>query len=468
MAISQAVGLELRPTSETTFFPFRRLLDGFIERSFARAPCRAFAEKLLQRWPQYQAYMDLSQIERGGLLATPKLLYPESTHWTLFFSCPAGPSTPKQSIPIEIDPEEVPEVAEVLRYTLQSEDQESFRVAFSALEPALVERLLAPVPKHTWPRIDAPGIYRLEHASLLFRSRTTSLLLDPICMIGGELPYMTQAPRELETPIDGILITHQHGDHWNLPSILRRASSDVPVIVPQVPRVNLLCSEDFSASLRLLQQKHLSPSWGTTLSIGDIEIDVLPFYGEQPTRASPGPEPSLRSWGNCYRVSAPDFSAIVLVDSGADPEGNMEEVLASLTQKYGPVDVVLSCLREFDSPFFGGLEDYWATLPFARVEELFLQYRAKTLPSTTAGCLGAAALCERSKAAHFLPYANGFEGVGRPITDVGWGTGEPSEELCLTRVAAEITRRGAPTQVHRWSPGDTALFDRHQMTLRRT
>jgi hypothetical protein len=201
--------------------------------------------------------------------------------------------------------------------------------------------------------------------------------------------------------------------------------------------------------------------------VGDIDLDVLPFFGEQPTRDAPGPDAAIRNWGNCYRFNTEDFSAIVLVDSGADPLGSMVDVVRSSVESRGPVDVVLSCLREFESPFFGGLTMEWATLPFARLQQLHAQLTSRSLPSTTAGAEGTAELCEAAGARYYLPYANGFSGPGAPISDVGWGAGEPSEAALVTKVSASLARRKAKTAARNWNPGDSVSLGRRALRLRR-
>jgi hypothetical protein len=155
------------------------------------------------------------------------------------------------------------------------------------------------------------------------------------------------------------------------------------------------------------------------------------------------------------------------VDSGVDPEGGMAEVLAESCRRRGPVDVVLCCQREFQSPFFGGLSHYWAALPWERLQSLYRELRQGGLQNTTAGIQGAVEACAAAQARYFLPYANGFEGVGRSITDIGWGAGEPTEASCNARMREELARQGLGTQVLEWCPGDVARVERGQVKISR-
>jgi L-ascorbate metabolism protein UlaG (beta-lactamase superfamily) len=313
---------------------------------------------------------------------------------------------------------------------------------------------------------DRPGVYRREHASLVIRSRTTSILVDPIAPF-AELPNLARAPVD-ESTHDAVAITHGHSDHWCPPTILQRvAYPDIPVIVPRVPRSNVLTRPEFKRELQLLGQRVLDPPWNTEVTIGDIVIDILPFFGEQPTKDIALPVRDVRSWGNCYRFNTPDFSTLLLVDCGEDPEGSVVDVCRRSFLRRGPVDLVLACMREFASPFFTGLAQYWAAVPLGSLKELFERLERGDLPSTTAGTEGIARAVEASRARHFAPYANGFEGAGAPICDIGWGEGEPSEAEVSQTLRTHLDRTGHAAQVIRWNPGDAIEFSKREARVRR-
>jgi L-ascorbate metabolism protein UlaG (beta-lactamase superfamily) len=356
------------------------------------------------------------------------------------------------------------DVGAFLRHAFASGDvNELRRLAEGRLDPSFVEALVTePHPAVALPRwqpitSDAVGIHRHYHASLVVRSRTTTLLVDPTRM---QWAQMGTLPLDVG-PVDGVLISHSHGDHWHVPSILKYAGrADVPVIVPKVPRRSLLTPDDFAETLTMFGQAALAPEWGSTVTIGDIEIDILPFYGEQPCREPPGPaSPDLRNWGNCYRFNTPDFSATILVDSGADPAGDMRDVLEANTKRRGPVDALLSCARTFPCPFFGGLEPYFLTLSFPRLQELYRRLRAGTLPSVTASPEGIAELCGIAQARAFLPYAHMWgEGLGKPVEDIAGGADEETcaESEVIRRIRSQLSGSSGTTRVVAWNPGDVA------------
>jgi hypothetical protein len=278
-------------------------------------------------------------------------------------------------------------------------------------------------------------------------------MLDPVAFW---MPQALRAPVAIDGSIDAIFITHGHADHFNVASILAHVkNADTPVIVPPVPRASLLAPNDMRRTLRMFGQNVVAPPWGASLRFGDIRVDVLPFFGEQPTKEGDGPcYPDLRNWGSCYRFTTSDFSAIALIDSGVDPLGDMADVVRSSREESGPADFVLSSLPRFHCPFFFGLPQYYLTLPFSRLRFLFDQYSSGTLPSVTPGPDGIVDVCRAGRPRYYLAYGNGFDGLGKPIEDVGMHIGEPSEAEVIRYLTDRLAYHGIPTTPIAWNPGD--------------
>ena len=449
MRLSAGTSVVLRPTDPPV--PFELLLSRWVQAGFEPGACRRVLEQIIEQRHVPEALFCPEEIERGGRPATDTLLfefYSPCRDW-IWVAQAMG-----QRVGIRLPVAAMPAVARVIRAIDQSRDVGALRAtAESGIYPKVLNKLCdgiedgsAPAQHGAWSRSEAPGIYRREHASLIVRSRSTTLLVDPQGVNLGESSNLARYPIE-QRPLDvnAIVITHHHEDHWHLPSILYVVGDrDVPVIGPVTPQLNMLTGEDFSASLaRIGIRCHATP-WWTTTRVGDIEIDALPFFGEQPTRGAPGPTAGLRSWGNCYRFTTPEFSAMLLVDSGNDPMGNMLDVVRRSVAERGPPDVVLSNCRAFPEIINVGLPHYVLAVPFERARANFLD-RSNGVASMTLGEPGVAEVCAAARARYFLPYAHMIAGLGVHV-----------DGRALEGVQRGVDQLGGNTQVVAWNPGDVA------------
>jgi len=473
--LSRKVGIFLYPDLRP--IPYLRVLDAWIEAKLEPRRCGAALKRIIEEAKLPDGLFAPDEVAHGGFAAADALMFPQTSQWRFLLSVRddefsltgavtarrgrAGAAKTDSPLPALIRDLVAAEGPAAIRERWGSSVSEKALGKLFARAPDL--------PDKRWPEVRAPGLYRREHASLVVRSRTTTVVLDPVLLAATEFPYLPGAPANLGVEaVDAVLISHSHGDHWHAASILHYARSPkTKVIVPRVPRVNFLTTDDFTSVLGLLGVKALAPAWGSTVRVGDIDIDVLPFYGEQPTREAPGAREGLRNWGNCYRFNTPDFSAIVLTDAGADPDGDMADELRKSARKRGPADVVLSSVRSFASPFFGGIPHYFLAVPFGRLRSLYEEYERGELPSTTAGPEGIAQACAAARARYYLPYADGFAGVGRAISDTGWGAGEEPEQASVARIRALLAGRKVKTSALDWNPGDVASFADGRLVVKR-
>lgn len=309
----------------------------------------------------------------------------------------------------------------------------------------LSDGFFAPSGRATVKPLAADGIYRLQHACLLFRSGGLGLLLDPHFHSAYAPAAIADdfSRAEVEGLVDVIALSHSHGDHYDLTSLMS-FPRDIPVIVPRVPRPSVLC-EDMAMRLRSLGfATVLDVDWyAEPIEFGDFRVEPLPFYGEQPLLSDWPRDRDLRNWGNTYMVETSQFSAWVLIDSGDDAAGRMIDVAQGLATRGRRVDVVLSNLREFaiHSPtYITGDGAYWASLSAAQMR----RFDSMSRDLITLGPEGVAEICRVVLAGSFLPYAHWWaQRDAHP---------EPEIHLCQ-RLAHALRARGAATAIVPWTMG---------------
>jgi L-ascorbate metabolism protein UlaG (beta-lactamase superfamily) len=324
--------------------------------------------------------------------------------------------------------------------------------SLAGLLEALEENgLLSEVPEQVAPPLpEVPCVVRLQHAGLLFRTARAGVLVDPHFNSTYEPAELRRnIPRAaFEGRVDAILISHSHEDHFN-PASLATFDRDTPIVVPKVPRASILCP-DMKRRLESMGFRDVrTPAWGSRpLRFGDVEVNVLPFYGEQPLVHEPPRSPELRNWGNTYLVRTEAFRAWFLIDSGADATGGMDEVARHVRERFGGVDLLLSNLRRFGegsgsaNPFYispGG--QYWLALTPDQMRRFPSMKACLTL-----GPDGVAEICRITRARYFLPYAHWWSEPG---------TVDPDEPAALAALVRHLGR--SRTKVLQWSVGDACV-----------
>ncbi|MBM4381437.1 MAG: MBL fold metallo-hydrolase, partial [Deltaproteobacteria bacterium] len=158
-------------------------------------------------------------------------------------------------------------------------------------------------------QLDAPGVFFAGHHMARVDTGGARLLVDPWFrgMSAVDLPSYPPVQAQDVGPVDAVLITHTHGDHFHLGSLLQLPRS-TRVLVPAVVRESLF-STDAAARLRQAGFAHVEPMpWWSSTRVGDAEITALPFHGEQPTDGE-GVYPGLFNEGNTWLVRSPAFSS---------------------------------------------------------------------------------------------------------------------------------------------------------------
>ena len=436
------MGLYLRTSLRPSPWPvpFLSILERWMAAELDPDRCRlAIEDALAGGMPD--GLLDPSAIARGDIVATPAVLFGSrvAEPWIWLLATPSGPRG------FVVPPSAIATVAEVIRLAVRAEtideacadataliDDEDILAAFRAA-------LFDPRSRSAWRPIERPGIYRREHASLVVRGTGRDIVvIDPQRSGFGWTTNDGDYPGggDLEDP--QVIVTHAHDDHWEPASIVSCGTTR-PVWLPPIPAPSLLC-DDLGAELALLDEAACAPAWWQAIELDGMRVDVLPFYGEQPARHIAPPAP-VRNWGSCHRFELDGWSAALLVDTGADADGSMVEVIERSVAERGPIDVVLSACGTFPEMLNTGVPHYAFTLPFEA-----MRARRASPASMTSGPEGIAEICRIAQARYFAPYAHGFRGLGQPTTS------EPAEMVGLRE---ELERTGTQTRVIEWRPGDS-------------
>jgi hypothetical protein len=193
------------------------------------------------------------------------------------------------------------------------------------------------------------------------------------------------------------------------------------------------------------------------IRVGDIDVHVLPFYGEQPLvpEFNEPVHPDLRNWGNTYLLNTEYYKSWLLIDSGQDPMGSMLEVAEYVKQQFGSIDLVISNFQPLSYNSIGTDLSAWGIDIVANLLSNPRIFSVTNKPEgayvALLGPQGVAGLCAIVGAKACLPYADSWAEVGQP------GVGD---RTLIPQVEAALQALGASTQVVPWTIGDGYLIQR--------
>ena len=415
--------------------PFREILKWAMRVDFREGDLERVFRRAIQGNPKLINHINIESAKSGAAFIHRSLIFEEPTYWnlTLFRRGNSGLTAHR-----------------------------AWHIPERNIVDGSWQRLLGKINDNS-PRVEQahnsvkPGTFiaRREHASLEIGVRGGQrIIFDPIFR-AHHLECALMIPKP-DPGLSAAFLTHSHSDHFNLATLHLLAEDGTKIYVPDTPRTSIL-GEDMFRTLRICGLRPVRCAWGEVVDVGKhISVEVLPFFGEQPSARVPPTEDEARNWGNCYRVDTDDFSALILSDSGVDPNGNVLQGIRRSVSKRGPVDIVFGCLRYFYSPFeIEGLAAYYSALPIDGLRSDYEFYRLGRLESTTLGIVGTAVACAEAGAKIFLPYAHGLTGYQQPIIANPFGPAEDVDEATACRALQdEIRNIGGRTTVVSWNPGD--------------
>jgi L-ascorbate metabolism protein UlaG (beta-lactamase superfamily) len=149
-------------------------------------------------------------------------------------------------------------------------------------------------------------IVPIHHASLMLAFKGEHILVDPAPLDGAQGDAVAAPYKAIPRP-DFILITHIHGDHFNVPILEAVAGSSTVIIAPQ--NVRDAMPPDLQVRTRVMQN-------GDHGMLGAIPVEAVPMYNTTPARQNFHP----KGLGNGYILTAADKRIYIAGDTEEAPE----------------------------------------------------------------------------------------------------------------------------------------------------
>ncbi len=147
-------------------------------------------------------------------------------------------------------------------------------------------------------------VHAIHHASLMLTWNGKHVLIDPAPI--SEPGDPAAAYRALPKP-DGIVITHVHGDHFNVPIIEAVAGKNTVIIAPR---------EVYDAMPAALKAKTKVMKNGDKAAVDAIPIEAVPAYNTTPERMKFHP----KGIGNGYVLTFGGKRVYIAGDTEETPE----------------------------------------------------------------------------------------------------------------------------------------------------
>jgi L-ascorbate metabolism protein UlaG (beta-lactamase superfamily) len=208
--------------------------------------------------------------------------------------------------------------------------------------PRHVEVARRPLPPA--PASDGIVATWIGQSTFLLRSASTTIITDPVFSdVAGPLPWL--GPRRVAAPgvdfaalprVDLVLLSHDHYDHCDLPSLKRLAKRDDPVVVSPLGHRSLLAGTGFSTVVEL-------DWWQTRACSPGAEVTLVP--ARHWSRRSPFAT-NTRLWGG-FMIRAGGRLVYFVGDSGYQ-----EGLFAEIARRCGSPDLALIPIGAYEPRWF--------------------------------------------------------------------------------------------------------------------
>ncbi len=238
-------------------------------------------------------------------------------------------------------------------------DGEEFRNMGPFKEPSywdvLTWKLTGP-PSKKWPDwVDFPAaeppparvsegmrITFVNHATVLVQLENLNILTDPVwsesvgptSWLGPERHKAPGIPFEKLPKVDVVLISHNHYDHLDMPTLARLAERDQPLILAGLGTSALLDDDDIAHAEDL--------DWWSSRDVGKVRITFAPAQ-HWSTRGLG--DRNVNLWGSFF-ISAPGQSVYFAGDTGNGPH------FAAIRKRLGAPTVALLPIGAYEPRWF--------------------------------------------------------------------------------------------------------------------
>ena len=208
--------------------------------------------------------------------------------------------------------------------------------------PKHVEGVQQPLP----PAPESTGVVAtwVGHSTFVLRTASATVLTDPIFSdVAGPLSWL--GPRRVAPPgvdfdavprVDLVLLSHDHYDHCDVPTLRRLARRDDPVVVSPLGHRALLAASGFSRIVEL-------DWWETHACPGGPEVTLVP--ARHWSRRRPFGT-NKRLWGG-FMLRAGGRQVYFAGDSGYQ-----EGLFAEIGRRCGPPDLALMPIGAYEPRWF--------------------------------------------------------------------------------------------------------------------
>ena len=179
-------------------------------------------------------------------------------------------------------------------------------VGFAALSMSLPAWAQVAGSDHLSTSGGALDIVPIHHASLMLAYKGEHILIDPAPLDGAQGEAVTAPYKAMPQP-DFILITHVHGDHFNVAILEAVAGPNTVIVTPQ--NVRDAMPPDLQAKTKVMRN-------GEKSALGAVPVEAMAMYNINPSRLNFHPKGA----GNGYVMTFGDKRVYVAGDTEETPE----------------------------------------------------------------------------------------------------------------------------------------------------